>query len=237
MITIIGTGHIFRIAEHVSFIIKHLWPDAVLVELDVTRYNAMTGKPVDGTAERKKAPWIYRSTAKYQSKMASKYKADVGGELLAAVNTGKLVGAEIILIDSDAENAMADAWNEMPFGERARYTMSMFRDRIGGRRNVERTQSDYSDNEAVYLESLRSRYPVLMRNLIDDRDEHMYGQIAEASKTHDNMVVVVGDAHVEGIVSRIGDSDTVMKIRLKDLLDTDRLGEIKSKIWNGEDNQ
>ena len=41
MITIIGTGHVFNLAEPVSFIVKNTWPDAVLIELDVSRYNAL----------------------------------------------------------------------------------------------------------------------------------------------------------------------------------------------------
>ena len=36
MITIIGTGHVFNLAEPVSFIVKNTWPDAVLIELDMS---------------------------------------------------------------------------------------------------------------------------------------------------------------------------------------------------------
>ena len=31
MITIIGTGHVFRLSEPIMFLIKHIWPQAVLV--------------------------------------------------------------------------------------------------------------------------------------------------------------------------------------------------------------
>ena len=41
MITIIGTGHVFNLAEPVSFIVKNTWPDAVLIELDMSRYNSL----------------------------------------------------------------------------------------------------------------------------------------------------------------------------------------------------
>ena len=39
MITIIGTGHVFNLAEPVAFIVQHTWPDAVLIELDMGRYT------------------------------------------------------------------------------------------------------------------------------------------------------------------------------------------------------
>ena len=41
MLLIIGTGHVFKIEEPISFIIKNSWPDAVLVELDEKRYQVM----------------------------------------------------------------------------------------------------------------------------------------------------------------------------------------------------
>ena len=39
MITVIGTGHVFDLAEPVAFIVQHTWPDAVLIELDKSRYD------------------------------------------------------------------------------------------------------------------------------------------------------------------------------------------------------
>jgi len=74
MITIIGTGHIFRISEQIAFAIKHIWPDAVLVELDGARYKAMTAPP-ENTDE---APKIYKRAAEYQEKMASEYGTTPG---------------------------------------------------------------------------------------------------------------------------------------------------------------
>ena len=41
MITIIGTGHVFNISEQIMFLIKQIWPQAVLVELDGSRLNAL----------------------------------------------------------------------------------------------------------------------------------------------------------------------------------------------------
>ncbi len=235
MLTIIGTGHVFRIAEPVSFIIKHIWPDAVLVELDAKRFDRMSGKETISEKPRK-VPWVYRSTAKYQEKMAGKYKSEVGGELLAAVNTGKLLNSEIIFIDSDAENAMYEAWDEMSFSERSRYTLSMLRDCVLGRKNVDKTQKDFSENERIYMESMRKRYPTLMRKLIDERNEYMAKQIKDAAEKYKNIVVVVGDAHVEGIctiLSSAGLTD-MNKIRLKDILDPEGQWKLRTDIWNGD---
>ena len=236
MITIIGTGHVFNLAEPVSFIVKNTWPDAVLIELDMSRYNSLMNSQKEG-AEQMEDPEmsaIYRQTAKYQQKMSEEYGAQLGGEFLAAVNTGRLAGAEIIPIDTDAMRVMNDMWDEMSLGEKVRYRLSGVSDSIGGRRKVDRVQKDFSTNEDAYIESMRRRYPTLVRKLIDERNAHMAEQINDASKRHSNMVVVVGDAHVEGICRLLKDP-VVRKIRLADLMDRDRMDKVRNMVWKGEE--
>ena len=71
MITIIGTGHVFNLAEPVSFIVKNTWPDAVLIELDKARYESMMNdyNGVKPQGEQNMST-IYANTAKYQQKMS-----------------------------------------------------------------------------------------------------------------------------------------------------------------------
>ena len=84
------------------FLIKQIWPQAVLVELDPRRLQAMESSKDDSqNTEEIEMPWIYRSAAKYQARMAKKHGTRNGNELLTAVQTGRLVGAEIGMIDMD----------------------------------------------------------------------------------------------------------------------------------------
>lgn len=230
MILMIGTGHVFRIAESVSFIIKNTWPDAVLVELDDKRYAMMTEpdkcRPVDS-----ETPRIYRKSAKYQDKVAAQNDTRTGSELLVAINTGKLIGADILCIDCDAEKVMEELWNEMSFTEKRRYKFSEMRDSILGKRKADETQKDFASAEKEYMESMRRRYPTLVRKLIDERNVFMAEKIREASEKYESIAVVVGDAHVEGISDLLGISD-IRKIRLAELLDKTSMDRIKSQIWN-----
>ena len=164
---------------------------------------------------------IYKQTAKYQQRMSEEYGAQVGGEFLAAVNTGRLAGAEIIPIDTDAMKVMNEMWEEMSASERIRYRLSGISDSIGGRRKVEAVQESFAEDEDRYVEAMRRKYPTLVRKLIDERNVHMAEQINKASETHSNMVVVVGDAHVEGICKLLTDP-VIRKIRLADLRDPER---------------
>ncbi len=235
MITIIGTGHVFNLAEPVSFIVKNTWPDAVLIELDVSRYQYLMNRQENPEQEDSAAgaSAIYKQTAKYQQKMSEENGTQVGGEFLAAVNTGRLAGAEIIPIDTNAMQVLDQMWDEMSFKEKVRYRLSGISDSIGGMRKVEDVQTQFAQDEERYIEGMRRKYPTLVRKLIDERNEHMAEQINKASETHSNMVVVVGDAHVEGICKLLKDPE-IRKIRLADLRDKERMDKVRSMVWKGE---
>lgn len=236
MITIIGTGHVFKLAEPVSFIVKNTWPDAVLIELDVSRYNSLMKAQDEGVRpeDHREMSAIYRQTAKYQQRMSEEYDTQVGGEFLAAINTGRLAGAEIIPIDTNAMQVLNEMWSEMSAMERLRYKLSGISDSIGGKRKVEQVQASFAEDEERYIEAMRRKYPTLVRKLIDERNAHMAEQINRASETYHNMVVVVGDAHVEGI-SRLLKDPEVRKIRLADLRDRERMDRVRDMVWKGEE--
>ncbi len=236
MITIIGTGHVFNLAEPVSFIVKNTWPDAVLIELDMSRYNSLMKAQDEGAKPQgeKEMSAIYRQTAKYQQRMSEEYDTQVGGEFLAAINTGRLAGAAIVPIDTNAMQVLNDMWDEMSPMERFRYKLSGISDSIGGKRKVEQVQSSFAQDEEAYIEAMRRKYPTLVRKLIDERNVHMAEQINKASDTYSNMVVVVGDAHVEGICRLLKDPE-VRKIRLADLRDRKRMDKVRAMVWKGDE--
>ncbi len=234
MITIVGTGHVFNLAEPVAFIVKNTWPDAVLLELDVGRMNAMTvAQSRDAPAEEPEMSAIYRQTARYQQRMSEEHGAKLGGEFLAAINAGKLAGAAIIPIDTDAMRVMNEMWAEMSTKERIRYRLSGISDSIGGKRKVADVQKSFANDEEAYIEGMRGRYPTLVRKLIDERNQHMADQINKASEIYRNIVVIVGDAHVEGI-SKLLTENNVRKVRLADLMDNERMATVRDMIWKGE---
>lgn len=234
MITIVGTGHVFNLAEPVAFIVKNTWPDAVLLELDVGRMNAMTmAQSGNASEEEPEMSAIYRQTSKYQQRMSEEHGAQLGGEFLAAINAGRLAGAAIVPIDTDAMRVMNEMWAEMSAKERIRYRLSGISDSIGGKRKVADVQKSFANDEEAYIEGMRRRYPTLVRKLIDERNVHMAEQINKASENYRNIVVIVGDAHVEGI-SKLLKEPEVRKIRLADLMDRERMDKVRDTIWKGE---
>lgn len=243
-LTLIGTGHVFNIGDTVKFLVRHSWPDAVCVELDELRYHALIGDKEavrrdlaargidpDASAEDrlKDAPPVYRQSAKYQEKVAGENGVAAGADMLAAIAAGKEVGAEIVCIDVDAQQAMARMWEQMSFGERMRYRLSGISDSIGGKKKADKTQEDYSKDQEAYIENMRKKYPTLVRVLIDERNEHMAEMIRRTADTHERTVAVVGDGHVGGLLKLLGGE--VRAVRLADLTDPERLAAVKKEFW------
>lgn len=230
MITMIGTAHVFRIAEQVSFIIKHTWPDAVLIEMDERRYAEMSDS-AGNRKERTDSKDLYHQAAKVQIRLSEKNGAVSGEDMIAAVSAGRVIGAEIICIDKDAEQTMRELKEEMPFFEGIRYRFASRRHRRPGRSKRSAAGEDPSAAEERYYRDMRRRFPAMTRKLIDERDAHMAERIKEASEKYKNIAVVVGDGHIRGICGILGDAG-IDVIRLADMLDRERMDEVRSRIWN-----
>ena len=125
-------------------------------------------------------------------------------------------------------------WEEMSMSEKMRYKLSGIRDSFGGKRKVEETQARFAMDEERYMEDMRRRYPTLVRKLIDERNVYMAEQINKASEKYSNMVVVVGDGHVEGICALLKDP-VIRKIRLADLLDKERMDSVRNMVYKGDE--
>ncbi|MDR0523003.1 MAG: TraB/GumN family protein [Candidatus Methanoplasma sp.] len=216
MITIIGTGHVFDIAEPTAFIIRNLWPGAVLVEAD--------------EPPRAGSPRIYAKAMEGQAERARRNGVRAGGELASAAEAGRAVGAEVIRMDTGAARAMEEMWAEMPLGEKARYAASGFMDRALRRGRPVKFGAKAPERDGAEIR--RRRYPTMVRKLIDERDERMASEIEKALARHEDVVAVVGDGHVDGICRILGRGD-VRTVRLRELLDSEAMGRVRSAIWEG----
>lgn len=246
MLTLIGTGHVFNIGDSVSQIARCCWPDAVCVELDEMRYHALTGdrealeedmrkRGIDpGTAksqQSRKESAIYKKNKSYQEGVAKQNGSRPGADMIAAIGVAKSLGVPVFCVDNDARETFDRMWDEMGTGERLRYRFSGISDRIGGKRKVDRTQADYYDDEAKYLEEFRRKYPVMTRVLIDERNEAMAERIAKVARTHERTVAVVGDGHMNGLIDLLPADIEKRTVRLHDLTDPERLNALKKQYW------
>jgi pheromone shutdown protein TraB len=187
-LTLVGTGHVFRIGEIVEEIIQRRHPHIVCVELDPVRLAGLQDRARlaayeeagDPRAEimrkeheeaTKSMPYLYRFLAKLQERLADQEGVEAGSEMLAAVNAANRIQVPIATIDVDAQALIRRAWSQMRWKERLRFLWAVLRGQKGA--EVEAELAEYQDDPVAYLARVGEEFPTLKRVLIDERDAHM----------------------------------------------------------------
>lgn len=212
VITLIGVGHVFDIGQKVKSIIIEKKPDAVCLELDIARYNALLSNTRRGTG----GSILYRMLSKFQQKVADEYGITVGSEMLGAIEGAKNVNARIYSIDMDSTFVIAKVWNSMSMGERVKFLLGAFQAFFVRKEQVEREVKRFEENSEDYIDALGKEFPTLKRLLLDDRNTYMANALRELNKLHQNIIAVVGDGHIDGLKKSFQDINIEI-IRLKEL--------------------
>lgn len=216
MITLIGTGHVFDIGNRVREEIRSRAPQAVGIELDPPRYQALRSRNKD----RSGVPIVYRLLADFQTRIANEYGVEAGDEMLAAGEEARALGIPLALIDKDAQQTFQRLRGEMRFGEKMRLLGSAVVGLIpilpgkSIEKQVEEMQNDYT----AYFREMEKKFPTLKRVLLDERNEHMARALASMAQTSERVVAVMGDGHVDGVQALLRTWGLpVETVRLKDL--------------------
>jgi pheromone shutdown protein TraB len=228
MITLVGVGHVFDLKNQVRSIILNRRPQVVCIELDRGRFEAMLEK-----GHTDDAPFSYRLLSLMQRFIARKYEVQLGEEMLTAARVSKEVGARLAFIDMDASVFYQRVTASMSFEEK----IKMLAGALGGmfvrKKRIEKELKNYEKNEAEYLDTFEKEFPSIKKVLVDERNEYMARAIREVHNDYSDIVVVIGDGHVEGISKLIGDLNPEI-IRLKELRDEDFKIEVRE---GGEDTE
>jgi len=211
MITLVGVGHVFAISDKVKEVIRSRQPEVVCLELDAARYSALMQRRT-----RHGAPIQYMILGQVQKRIADKFGSEVGDEMLAAVEAAREVGAKLALIDMDASKVFARLWKKMSFKEKVNLMLGALIGLVSSKDKVEREIESYEGNEERYLETMGEQFPSVKRVLLDDRNVHMAKRISALASEHGNIVAIVGDGHVSGIVEALGTLE-VETVRLRDI--------------------
>jgi pheromone shutdown protein TraB len=211
MITIVGVGHVFDIGDQVSDVIIQRNPSVVCVELDAARFEALMTKEVRGSA-----PLPYRALAFFQKRIAKKYGQDVGQEMVAAVQSARQVGAKLAFIDLDSLQVFQRFWRMMTFNERVKLVFALITSVFVPKKTVDKEIQKFEEGETEYMETFAAEFPSAKKILIDDRNIHMATAIRKLNEEYADIVAVVGDGHIEGLMKLLEDKSPEI-IRLKDL--------------------
>lgn len=214
-LVLIGTGHVFRIAQEIRGAIHAVHPDIVFVELDRGRLRSLLAKR-RGAEPQKASGFVHKRLQRFQEGVASMYGGEVGEEMLAAVQAGQEVGAEVRLIDPPADATLRRALKEMRLREWLRLGGMAVQGTFkaiwpGGKKRsraaLESELKRYQEDPASALTEIEDQFPTVYRIVIAERDELMARRIRNGLAGRRVGVAVVGDGHVNGILEHLEDLD------------------------------
>lgn len=211
-ITLIGTNHASpESASVVTETIERLQPETVCIELDENRYqNRMNKKNWEETdiikiiREHKVVLFLVQLFyGAFQKRMAKKMNAPAaGGDMQAGLDTAGKIGAKIELVDRDIQVTFKKMWRSLSFLGKIRLPF-MAMDGIDDEKLDEDKLEDFYQSDLVdttFL-SLKESLPGPYAELITNRDSYLSMKIKNAPGK--NIVAVVGQAHLAGIVEKL----------------------------------
>lgn len=219
---VVGTAHVSaHSVDEVRQIIARVRPDAVCVELDQRRHDALTRDSafrdldVRGAVREGRALYVLvqLALAAYQRRIGARLGIKPGAELLAAIDAAAAAGIPVELIDRDIDITLKRTWRNLGLWRRIALFASLF---VGGdpddRRPSEPINAqmieDLKQPRALsdMLTELGRAVPEIKQPLIDERDQYLASRLAEVGRGRRSVVAVVGAAHVPGISAQLGTS-------------------------------
>jgi pheromone shutdown-related protein TraB len=213
-VTLVGTAHVSpKSVEEVEEAIEEIQPEAVCVELDETRLQALRDPhawaqlPVLDLIKEGKGPQLLAQVllSSYQRRIGEETGVRPGQELLSAVEAAEALDAEVVLADRDVGTTLRRAFQAMPLREKARVAWEMVKATFAEEEGEEFDAEDVDelleeDALTQAMEEMAELAPSASHVLIDERDAYMSTEILDAADRIDGeLVAVVGAGHMRGV--------------------------------------
>lgn len=205
---LIGTAHVSReSAELVRTVVEEEKPDTVCVELCQSRYQAIRQKDrwqdtdIVKVIKEKKSFLLLSNLllASFQKRIAKQFGIKPGKEMITAIDTAGVVGAQIHLADRDIRTTLSRTWRVMGFWSKIKLVFQLMLS-LGQLEEITEEDIEKMKQQDV-LETLLSEVgkslPALKTILIDERDQYLAEKIRTAPGN--KVVAVVGAGHIPGI--------------------------------------
>ena len=213
-IVLVGTAHISQESvELVRAVIERERPDAVCVELDPRRMEALSQRKVwegldlrEVIRKRQLATLLLNlMLSSYQKRLGGKLGVMPGSELLEAVEVARAQGVPVVLCDRDVRITLRRAWAAPSLWKKSKLVSELL---VGAGDAPEISEEvlrslRQRDVLSEWMQELGERYPELKRVLIDERDGYLASKIRAAEGRV--LVGVVGAGHLAGMVQALRD--------------------------------
>lgn len=211
-IILLGTAHISKESvQEVKSIIEDEKPDRVCIEIDESRYKALTQSDawrnlnIIRVLKEKKGFLLFSNLvlASFQRRLGLNLKIKPGAEMLQAISTSKKLGIPHSLCDREIQITLKRAWAKTGFWGKNKMIAAMLGSLFTREKLSEKEIEQLKKKDVLQgmLEELSSFLPSVKEVLIDERDIYLATKIfhAEGKK----IVAIVGAGHIPGIVKRL----------------------------------
>jgi pheromone shutdown-related protein TraB len=215
---LVGTAHVSReSAELVREVIERERPDAVCLELDPQRYEALSERVrwealdlVELIRSKRLATLLANLVlTSYQRRLGGRLGVVPGAEMLEASRTAERLGIPVALCDRDVRVTLRRAWASMSFWRKSQLggilAASLFESPELSEHDLRRLRD--RDVMSELMDELGSALPELKRVLIDERDAWLAERIRATEGTR--IVAVVGAGHLAGMEQALRDRRAV----------------------------
>jgi pheromone shutdown protein TraB len=205
MITLIGTAHILNLKNELNEIFNKIKPDVICIELDNKRFKF------------------------FNNMLKINEKKNFGIDMLTAISYAKKHNIDTELIDKPDSGDTNKYFKLLSFSQKIKYfikfililSFGLFLPYIflyfSGRKII-KSLNNYMDGKSTDNSEGR-KDSEMYKFLIKERDKHMFDRIKQLSMKYNNIVAVVGDAHINGISTSLDKNKIEFKaIRLKDYI-------------------
>ncbi len=188
---LVPTAHVLeKSVKQVKKVIEETKPDAVAVELDFMRYQAMVQNKQRGPMEFVKRGHIFAAVLTiFQNWIAKKMKIFPGAEMLEAVKVAGQNSIPVLFIDRPFSLTL-QRFSKVPLLEKLRLFTFVFAP-------IDIEDITKPENVHKLLEILKKKSPTLSKVLVDERDKYMVSRLLKYN--FEKTVVVIGAGHVRGI--------------------------------------
>ncbi|MCU7839895.1 MAG: TraB/GumN family protein [Candidatus Thiodiazotropha sp. (ex Troendleina suluensis)] len=213
-ITLLGTAHVSRSsAEKVKELLETDRYDAVAVELCPSRFNALINPDALAQMDLLKVVREGRvmmvmanlALGAYQQRLADQFGIAPGAEQREAIRIAQASHRPLLLIDREISTTLKRVAGNLSWWKR----FGLFAGLLGGILSKEEVSEEEIEHlkegdilETTFAEFAEDRQDLYIP-LIDERDRYMAARLQQEieNKGHENLLVVVGAGHMNGIAS------------------------------------
>lgn len=143
----------------------------------------------------------------YQQRLAEQFGIEPGAEMRAAMEEAERASLPVLLIDRDIGLTLKRVYRSVSWWQRFGLIAGLGGSLLSREKISEQDieQLKHGDMLESTFSEFSSKSPALYKSLIEERDQFMAARLLLTAKPYQNVLVVVGAGHVEGLARELAE--------------------------------